>query len=274
MREFDGRVAVITGGASGLGLALARRLATEGMRVALADFERPALEAAVEAMTQEEHEVVGIHTDVSSDRDIEELHRQVLDRWGAVHVLFNNAGVADAARVPIWESSTDDWEWVFGINFNGVLRGIRTFVPTMVAQDQPAHVINTASVAGLIPGTGIYGISKHAVVALSETLYQGLQSAGSPVGASVLCPPLVRTKIFESARNRPGVVEVEPMANPRRLEQMMSPEEIADFVFEGICEERFYLIPHSPFDEVIEERTANIVGRRNFAPRTFQAARN
>ena len=217
MREFDGRVAVITGGASGLGLALARRLATEGMRVALADFERPALETAVEAMTQEEHEgrrhphrclqrrrhrraatarcsTAGAPCTSYSTTRVWQMPRAC--RSGSHRLTIGNGSSGSISTASCAESGPSCRRWL--------------------RQDQPAHVINTASVAGLIPGTGIYGISKHAVVALSETLYQGLQSAGSQVGASVLCPPLVRTKIFESARNRPGVVEVEPMANPRK----------------------------------------------------------
>ena len=178
MQQFEGRVAVVTGAGSGIGLAMARRFAQEGMRVVLGDFDGPALDAAVEALTQEEHEVLGVQMDVLKDEDVERLRDEAVERFGGVHVLCNNAGVIDSAAVPVWESTQADWDWVFGTNFDGVLRGIRAFVPTMVAQDEPGHVVNTASVAGLIAGSGIYGVSKHAVVALSETLNANLQVEG------------------------------------------------------------------------------------------------
>ena len=147
-------------------------------------------------------------------------------------------------------------------------------MPTMIDQGEPAHVINTASVAGLIPGNGIYGISKHAVVALSESIYQGLQTIDSQVNASVLCPPLVKTKIFESARNRPGVEEFESLRRADMLEDAMTAEEIAEFVFNGIMDERFYLIPESSFDADIESRGSNINERRNFEARIMRTTAN
>lgn len=172
--------------------------------------------------------------------------------------------------MPIWASSEEDSNWIFDINFRGVLHGIRTFVPTMIEQDEPGHVVNTASVAGLIAGNGIYGVSKHAVVALTEALYQNLQAEGAKVGASVLCPPFVTTRIFESARNRPGGDEVESLLNDAILQDAMTPEQIADFVLDGIRDEQFYLIPHSRFDENIEGRVSNVVARRNWQPQVVQ----
>jgi len=240
------------------------------MKVVLGDFEQAALDRAVAALTQEEHEVLGVHMDVTRDEDVERLRDEALERFGGVHVLCNNAGVIDSARVPIWESTAADWDWVFGINFDGVLRGIRAFVPTMVAQGVPGHVVNTASVAGLIAGSGIYGVSKHAVVALTEALYQNLQLEGAQVGASVLCPPFVQTEIFHSARNRPGAESIDPDNRHSLVENGMLPSEIADFVLDGIREERFYLAPFASFDEAIEERASNVVARRNWVPRAMR----
>ena len=137
MQNFEGRLAGITGGASGIGLAMARRFAEEGMKVVLGDFDGDALDAAVETLTQEEHDVLGVQMDVTKDEDLERLRDEATERFGGVHVLCNNAGVIDSAAVPIWESKAEDWDWVFGINFYGVLRGVRTFVPAMIAQDEP-----------------------------------------------------------------------------------------------------------------------------------------
>ena len=274
MKDFQDKIAVITGGASGIGYAVAKRLADEGMKIVLADFEEEALENAVTTLRQQEHEVLGVLANVLNDSDIDNLYSETIREFGKVHILFNNAGVADAARIPIWESSMDDWNWVFGINFDGVLRGLRKFMPTMIDQGEPAHVINTASVAGLIHGNGIYGISKHAVVALSESIYQSLQTIDSQVNASVLCPPLVKTKIFESARNRPGVEEFESLRRADMLEDAMTAEEIAEFVFNGIMDERFYLIPESSFDADIESRGSNINERRNFEARIMRTSTN
>ena len=270
MQEFEGRVAVVTGGGSGIGLALARRFAQEGMKVVLGDFDGGALDAAVVALAQEEHEVLGIGVDVTKQEDVERLRDEAIERFGGVHVLCNNAGVIDSAAVPIWESTQADWDWVFGINFDGVLHGVRAFVPTMIAQDAPGFVVNTASVAGLIAGNGIYGVSKHAVVALTEALYQNLQVAKSKVRAAVLCPPFVQTQIFRSARNRPGSADIDPLNRHSLVEGGMLPEEIANFVMDGIREERFYLAPFASFDEAIEERAANVVARRNWIPRAMR----
>lgn len=274
MQEFEGRVAVITGGASGIGLAMARRFAQEGMKVVMGDFDGDSLDAAVEALTREEHEVLGVQMDVLQDEDVERLRDEAVERFGGVHVLCNNAGVIDSATVPIWNSTQADWDWVFGICFDGVLRGVRTFVPMMIEQDEPGHVVNTASVAGLIAGGGIYGVAKHAVVALTEALYQNLQMEGAKVGASVLCPPFVQTQIFRSARNRPGATEIDPNNRHSLVEDGMLPEEIAEFVLDGIRDEQFYLAPHHSFDEAIEERAANVVARRNWVPRSMRAPSN
>ncbi len=272
MQEFEGKVAVVTGGASGIGRALAEKFAQAGMSVVLADFERAALDATATEFAQREFDVLPVFADVAKPESVALLRDEAIKRYGAVHILVNNAGVAGGGRVPIWDTTEDDWEWTFRINFWGVLNGIRTFVPAMVASGEPGHVVNTASVAGLLPGNGIYGVSKHAVVALSEALYQNLRAAGSPVGASVLCPPFVKTRIFDSERNRPGVTEVPSLAPPGLLERAMEPEQIAEAVFEGIRNDQFYIIPESEFDGMWKARMENVAARKNWTPMMPAAA--
>ncbi|HWC29553.1 MAG TPA: SDR family NAD(P)-dependent oxidoreductase, partial [Dehalococcoidia bacterium] len=182
MQNFEGKVAVVTSAASGIGRALAERFANEGMRVVLADVEEPALETAVRELTQAEHEVIGVQTDVSKRESVEELARQAIDAFGKVHVLCNNAGVG-GGRGLLWEMTLNDWEWTFGVNFWGVLYGIRTFVPLMLSHGEEGHVVNTASMAGITPGGGPYGVTKHAVVALSEGLYLNLRMIQAKIGA-------------------------------------------------------------------------------------------
>jgi NAD(P)-dependent dehydrogenase (short-subunit alcohol dehydrogenase family) len=174
MQEFEGKVAVVTGAASGIGLAMASRFASEGMRVVLADVEAPALDAAVTRLRQQEHEVLGVVTDVSSESAVEALAQQTLDAYGGVHILCNNAGVGGGFTTAIWESSLKDWQWTMGVNLWGVVHGVHTFLPIMLEQDEPGHIVNTASSAGLMPGNRIYGVTKHAVVALTEALWDGL----------------------------------------------------------------------------------------------------
>jgi NAD(P)-dependent dehydrogenase (short-subunit alcohol dehydrogenase family) len=263
MKEFEGKVAVVTGAASGIGRALAERFAQLGMSVVLADFEKAALDATAREFRQREFEVLPVFADVSKRGSIDALRDEALKRFGAVHILVNNAGVAGGGRGPIWETTDDDWDWTFQINFWGVLNGIRSFVPAMLAHGEAGHIVNTASVAGLIGGNGIYGISKHGVVAMTEALYQNLRAVESRLGASVLCPPFVKTNIFESERNRPGVKRVESLAPLGLLERAMEPEAIAEAVIEGIRADQLYVVPESEFDPVWKTRFENIAARRN-----------
>jgi len=198
-----GRVAVVTGAASGIGLALSRRYAAEGMSVVLADMEGPALEAAAAELSGRGARVRAVVTDVSDADQVDALRDAALAAFGAVHVVCNNAGVG-GPHGPLWEISRGDVEWVLGVNTGGVLNGIRSFVPVLLEQDA-GHVVNTASIFGVFAGTlGIYGPSKHTVVALSEALHLQLREVGARVGVSVLCPGAVATRIATSARNRPA----------------------------------------------------------------------
>ena len=266
MREFEGKVAVVTGAASGIGKALAEKFAQAGMSVVLADFERAALNETATEFRQREFDVLPVFADVARPESIELLRDEAVARYGRVHILVNNAGVAGGGRVPIWETTNADWDWTFQINFWGVLNGIRAFVPGMLAHGEPGHIVNTASVAGLIAGNGIYGLSKHAVFALTEALYQNLRAAESHIGASVLCPPFVKTRIFESERNRPGVERVESLATPEILQRAIEPSGIADAVFEGIRGDQLYIIPESEFDPIWRARFDSIAARSNITP--------
>jgi NAD(P)-dependent dehydrogenase (short-subunit alcohol dehydrogenase family) len=215
MRDFEGRVAVVTGGASGLGLAMATRFAQEGMKIVLGDVEEPALEAAVARLRQQEFEVHGVVTDVADAASVDNLAREAVDRFGKVHVLCNNAGVGGSRASRVWDATLDDWHWAINVNVWGVIHGIHTFVPLMLAQDEEGHVVNTASMAGLVQGNRVYSVTKHAVVALSEALYDGLLLEGAKVGASVLCPGLYFTNLGTAERNRPGSLQEMPEEDKR-----------------------------------------------------------
>ena len=281
MRDFEGKVAVITGGASGMGKAFAERFAREGVKIVLADVEEEALNATVLELQQAEHDVVGVLADVSSAQAIEELAEKTLDAYGKVHLLFNNAGVGGGGEgSKLWEHSIQDWDWTFGVNLWGVVYGIKTFLPIMLEQGEEGHVINTASIAGLIGGAGldIYGATKHAVVRISEALHLQLAEIDSKVKASVLCPGFVDTNIGTSWRNRPDELwtggarpsdeELERRRQVRISAQatrtnVITPEQVADQVFEAVRDERFYIITHDNFDDAIRTRMDNILERRN-----------
>jgi len=204
MKDFQNKVAVITGAASGIGRALAERSARAGMKVVLADVEEDALVRTEKEMRAAGGTVLAVRTDVSKAHDVQALARKTLDAFGSVHLLCNNAGVAVATKA-IWETSLEDWQWCLGVNLWGVIHGIRTFVPIMLRQDVEAHVVNTASIAGLLslPYIAIYNATKHAVVTITESLHHELSLLSSKVKASVLCPGFIRTSIMASYRNRP-----------------------------------------------------------------------
>ena len=267
MKDLRGKVAVVTGAASGIGKSLATRFAAEGMKVVLADVEQTALEATAGELSATGASVLAVRTDVTDGAAVTALAVRTLEHFGTAHVICNNAGVGGGAG-PMWTLTAADWEWTLGVNLWGVVHGIRAFVPALVAQGE-GHVINTASLAGLASPAlmGPYVATKHAVVALSETLARDLEMAASPVRVSVLCPAFVRTKIAESHRNRPA-----HLANAARegagaagaaaarmvreqVEGGIPAEVVAEQVVEAIREERFYILPHP-------ELTAGMVKRR------------
>ena len=205
MNHFEGKTAVVTGAASGIGRALAERFAQARMQVVLADIEQDALDRTVAELEQHQHRVLGIVANTMIRESVEALAKRAIDEFGKIHIVCNNAGVASTASgmKPIWEISERDWQWVMGVNFWGVLYGLQAFVPHMLEHGEEGHIVNTASLAGLMPGGGTYGVSKHGVLALTETLHRDLQARGAKIGASVLCPGFVNTNIFDAERNRP-----------------------------------------------------------------------
>jgi NAD(P)-dependent dehydrogenase (short-subunit alcohol dehydrogenase family) len=283
VQQLRERVAVVTGAASGIGFGLAERFAAEGMKVVLADIEGEPLARAEGSLRSSGAELVAIVTDVSQPDQVDRLARGALDAFGAVHVVCNNAGVANSNEVPIWEASRADWEWVLGVNLLGVINGIRSFVPILLEQDE-AHVVNTASIAGLLPGAmGIYSVTKHAVVALSEALQIQLATRGARVGVSVLCPGFVRTRIADADRNRPGRYPVETPFSVdaaarqqwelvrQRVESGTPPSQVASVVVEAIRDERFYVLPHPELLPRVRQRMDDIEHGRPPSPPSPQA---
>lgn len=278
MREFKDKVAVVTGGASGIGRGMAERFGSEGMKVVLADVEEQALRQAEAEFREKGVDVLGVVTDVSKPEALENLAQQTLNAFGKVHIVCNNAGVAGAWG-PTWENTLADWNWIMGVNLWGVIHGMRTFLPIMIEQGEEGHIVNTASLAGLMPGRGIYGVTKQAVVALSESLYNELKLAEHKIGVSVLCPAWVNTKIADAERNRPtdlanpGDAGSDPQRDAASemvrnfLRNGMDPADIADQVFNAIRDDKLYIITHPEMDRIFKERFDNIVARENPVPR-------
>jgi NAD(P)-dependent dehydrogenase (short-subunit alcohol dehydrogenase family) len=274
MRDFDGKVAVVTGAASGIGRGLAQRFAREGMKVVLSDIDQDRLDAAVQELRQQEYDVLGVRTDVAVAESVDELARKALEAYGKVHVVCNNAGVLNSAG-PIWEASLKDWQWMFGVNIWGVINGIRSFVPIMLDQDEEGHMINTASIAGLGPGNSIYSITKHAVVATTEALYLQLKAGEAKVGCSVLCPTYVNTNLVEAEQHRPEELRNEGQSGNatgwdflwERLRNGTSPEQMAEVVIEAVKNEQFYIIPEDYAEEGFRAWSENLINRRNPQPR-------
>ena len=267
METLDGKVAVITGGASGIGLAVARAAAGAGMKVVLADIEPKALARAEAELAGTGAAVTSLVTDVSDGAAVADLRVHALETFGVVHLVHNNAGVGGGGG-PLWRVSEADWRWTLGVNLWGVIHGIREFVPLMVEQGE-GHVVNTASLAGLTatPMLGPYNASKHAVVAISETLSKDLRSVGATVGVSVLCPGFVRTGIAESDRNRPDWAPARPGGKlgdfiRELVATGMEPEAVAEKVIEAVRQDVFYIITHPETDPMVAIRMKDILERR------------
>ncbi|MFE8644892.1 SDR family oxidoreductase [Sphingomonas sp. NCPPB 2930] len=278
IEDLSGKTAVLTGAGSGFGLECARIAAARGMRLVLVDIQQDALDKAQAEMEAAGAQVLARRVDVSDAGQMEALAAAVRERFGAPHLVFNNAGVGAGGLV--WENSVADWQWVLGVNLWGVVHGVRLFTPMMLAaaQADPAyrgHIVNTASMAGLLapPNMGIYNVSKHAVVSLTETLYQDLRLVSDQVSASLLCPFFVPTGISQSHRNRPGdAAHAEPTAS-QRIGQAMSDKavgsgrvtaaEVAQKVFDAVAADRFYIFSHPQALASVQTRMEDVVQARN-----------
>jgi NAD(P)-dependent dehydrogenase (short-subunit alcohol dehydrogenase family) len=276
--DFQGKTAVLTGAGSGFGLECARIGARLGMNLVLVDVQPDALDKAQAELEATGAQVLARQVDVSSAEQMEALAQAVQQRFGAPHFVFNNAGVGSGGL--IWENSVKDWEWVLGVNLWGVIHGVRLFTPMMLAAAKAdpgyrGHIVNTASMAGLLtpPNMGIYNVSKHAVVSLTETLYQDLKLVTDQVGASVLCPYFVPTGISQSHRNKPAELADEKPTQSQMIGQAMSDKavssgkvsaaDVAQLVFDAIEAERFYIYSHVNALGPVRARMEGIVGQRN-----------
>lgn len=273
MKDLKDRVAVVTGGASGIGRAMADSFLGEGMHVVLADIDAEILLKTRQELRTDQAEVFACVTDVSKPEDVQRLARETIDRFGRVDVLCNNAGVG-VGGVPTWESTLDDWQWILGVNLMGVIHGIRTFTPIMLAQETQGWIVNTASMAGvtIAGGNALYGVTKHAVVALTESLHNEFKSRGTKLRAVLLCPGFVSTDIMNAPRHRPESLpdaalpkKVSPMearffeAFCEQIEKGMDPGVVGDMVLTAIKEKRFYVLTHPHWKPMIEKRMRNLL---------------
>ncbi|WP_341249220.1 SDR family oxidoreductase [Cupriavidus pauculus] len=279
MKQFEGKVAVITGGASGFGKEFARIGAQLGMKLVLADVQEDALDTTVAEFKAQGVQVIGLRTDVSKAEQVQALADATMTAFGEVHLLFNNAGVGAGGL--LWENTEKDWDWVLGVNLYGVIHGVRIFTPLMLAaaQKDPSfqgHIVNTASMAGLLnpPAMGVYNVSKHAVVSLSESLYQDLSLVTEQVHCSVLCPYFVPTGISQSQRNRPaGLSNDAPPTRSQMVSQALSDKavnsgkvtaaDVAQMTFDAIRDESFYIYSHPQALATVRHRMEDIVNQRN-----------
>jgi NAD(P)-dependent dehydrogenase (short-subunit alcohol dehydrogenase family) len=272
MQGFQGRVAIVTGAASGIGLALCQVFAEQGMKIVLADVEQEALTAAADSIEALGVECLAVVCDVSDPQAVEELAALTVQTFGAIHIACNNAGVF--AGGTLWESSLDDYEWLIAVNQYGVINGIRSFVPRMIDNGEPCHLVNTASMAALtsMPFSGIYNMTKHAVLALSETLFHELSLMAPQVGVSCLCPEAVATGIGHSQRNRPETLSDTPASDGRSLAEEAivstaaggkSPRVLAERVLQGIRDQQFYLLSEDTWRDTANARLEDIGGASN-----------
>lgn len=282
METLRDKIAVVTGAASGIGLGMVEAFGAAGMKIVMADIELDVLTREAQRLAESGIQVVAERVDVADFASVARLAQAARERFGAVHVLCNNAGVAgaDGGR-PIWLHAQKEWDWVMGVNFGGVVNGLRAFVPDMIASGEPGHIVNTASILGLTTGNGsIYGVSKHAVARLTEGLLHDLEAAGAKIGVTLLCPGLIATNILSSVRNRPDALKTDaPAPDPERRAALetffktrgMAPRMVGDQVVEAILKDRFYVLTHEDnmagvqrrFDDILNLRRPTPPQRRN-----------
>lgn len=274
MDQLEGKTAVVTGAASGIGLGMTEALTARGMRVVMADIQDGPLAEQAARLSRENKQVLPKVTDVSRQDEIDALLEAAVSTFGNVHVLCNNAGVG-GAQGPIWETPKADWDWVMGINTNGVMHGLRAFVPHMLDHGEPAHVVNTSSIAGMMTGAGnVYGVSKHAVTRISEGLYFDLQERNANIGVTCLCPGIINTNIVRGILKRPGAEPAPPPSDPdiaeRRsqfrqyfAEQGMDPITVGELVVNAIVTSQFYLFTQGEFAPAIKSRFDQINAAAN-----------
>ncbi len=272
MQDFRNKVAVVTGAASGIGEALARAGAARGMRLALADVDEEGLRRVAAEIGGD---VLTMSVDVGKGQQVEAFRDAILSRFGAVDLLCNNAGVVPGGRHRwVWEYDEADWRWAFDVNVIGLVNGLRSFVPAMIAAGTPAHILNTASVAGFVSGAGsvAYGASKHAAVRISEGLLAGLQAVDAPIGVTTLAPGIVATRIYQSERNRPDALRTgtdtsEDAELTEAVDELyanaLQPGEVAEMAFDAIEQDRFYAFTTDAYDDAITSRIDAITHRRN-----------
>lgn len=262
LKQLDGKVAVVTGAASGIGFALCERFGAEGMRLVMADVEERALTEAAARLRLQGREVIAIPTDVSQSDDVHRLAAATYEAYGAAHVLCNNAGVVKSART--WELTADDWKWLIDVNLWGVIHGIRAFVPRMLAGGESAHIVNTASVIALLPmvNKAPYAAAKAGVMAVSEALQVDLDADEAPIGVSVLFPGFIPTRITESERNRPSALTQSAVRKSPSsiggIQSTMSAAEVAEVVVEAIRNGRFWIVTHPEYLDLVEQRAHGI----------------
>jgi len=274
MVDLRDKVAVVTGAASGIGRALASCFAREGMKVVLADIAAGDLEVVEGELAAQGTETLAVRTDVGKEADVRALAEQTLDRFGAVDVLCNNAGVFTGGLS--WQSPRQDYQWLIDVNVWGVIHGVRVFVPIMLGQESEAHIVNTASMAGLTNGpyTAVYTMTKHAVVGYSEALYHDLVMTGAKIGVSVLCPELIQTRIADARRNRPADLAGAEFQSPERelveqslrrlsVEQGVDPLVIAERTLSAIRDNRFYILSDDGWRRSCEVRLEDVRLARN-----------
>jgi NAD(P)-dependent dehydrogenase (short-subunit alcohol dehydrogenase family) len=271
VEDLAGRVAVVTGAGSGMGRAFALRFAAEGMRVVAADIQQDALDATVAELAALGHEragcgdsVAGLLVDVASAESVRDLADAAYRRFGAVHLLCNNAGVEGYLDGPIWAATGKDWEWTVGVNFWSVVHGISAFVPRMLAAGEPGHVVNTCSMTAVVRAGNMYAITKHAVLALSEVLAADLRAQDAPIGVTALCPGIIATNLFRGSRNRPALLrepDRDETAGQELRERMhatlaagMPPPQVADLLVDAVRGGADYLLTDHDWDERIRQR--------------------